>query len=560
MNTSKTNRIAIFIFIPAFLIIWAMLFWKCRYGFPSDEALYLLVPVRFINGDIPLIHEWHPTQLSAIWLHPLVAIFLKIAGSTEGIFLAFRYIFTTIWGLSSLFVFFRLRKLSPWAGLFASLIIFIYVPFGEMALYYNTIALMTLICSAVILITAERHKYVQYIAAGILYAVAVTCCPFLIIVFGIAVIYAGVCLVRKDMNLVKVFVFFLIGCVITFIIFASYYMTSVPLGQLVESLPRVLSDRAHPLDLWEKTSSYIMTLVTTPPVIIGTGIFAVTIPLVLYFNSKQARIIGFVAVCFAVVIEQIMFFYMGSLNYINNFMLAPMLIGFYVRIFSHDKKISQVFKIMWIPGLIYTYAIHLSSNIGFSSICSAATIMAVASAIMGVMYVKSLINEEAVKTQDNNKYKLAAIALAIMLCFQVGIELYNRATYVFENVPMSAMDTKIDNGAAKGIISTSNRQFYYACMLYDTSALRADDVDRVLILSPEAWLYIDTNKNVASYTSWSLEIDDQMLDQLDEYYSLYPDKKPDIIYVESYYKDLVPRLESDGYKSEQTLLGGYILE
>ncbi|MBR6961037.1 MAG: hypothetical protein IKH76_11225, partial [Clostridiales bacterium] len=77
MDTSRTKRTATIIFIPSFLIILGMLLWKCRYGFPSDEALYLLVPMRFINGDIPLIHEWHPTQICYIWLQPVVALFLK---------------------------------------------------------------------------------------------------------------------------------------------------------------------------------------------------------------------------------------------------------------------------------------------------------------------------------------------------------------------------------------------------------------------------------------------------------------------------------------------------
>lgn len=552
MDTTRNNRVITIIFIPSFLAILGMLIWKCSYGFPSDEALYLLIPMRFIDGDIPLIHEWHPTQLSAIWLHPIVALFLKIAGSTEGIFLTFRYIFTGCWALCSLFIFFRLRRISSLAALFSSLILFIYVPYGEMALYYNTIALMTLISSAVIIITAEKFKTVQYAVAGALYAIAVTCCPFLISVFAVAVIYVIVRLIRKDKNPMFVLLKSLIGCAFVFVIFACYYLLRVPAGQLMDSLPRVLSDRAHPLDLWDKIATYVLSVATSIPVVAGAVLWGIIFIIVFLRNSKRARITGFALVCLTVAIQQILFLILN--DYINHYMLAPMLIGLYVFIFSRDETVGLIFRFMWVPGLIYTFAIHLSSNLGFSAICSAATVMTIASAVMGVRFV--------IAEQDGGDISVvrpAVIAIIALMTFQIGLECYKRASYVFENVPMSSMDTRMESGSASGIISTSNRQFYYACMDYDTAPLRAGDVDRVLILSPEAWLYVNTGKKVASYTSWSLEIDDLMLDQLDEYYDLYPDKKPDIIYVESYYADLVPRLESQGYKAEKTLLGGYVL-
>lgn len=111
MDTKK-RKIGYSLYFGAFLLFWAGLFWKCRYGFPMDESFYILFCYRFMKGDLPILHEWNPTQISALWLHPFVWVFYKINGSSERVVLTFRYLYTVVWGLSALFLFFRLKKLS----------------------------------------------------------------------------------------------------------------------------------------------------------------------------------------------------------------------------------------------------------------------------------------------------------------------------------------------------------------------------------------------------------------------------------------------------------------
>jgi len=544
MDTSRTKRTATIIFIPSFLIILGMLLWKCRYGFPSDEALYLLVPMRFINGDIPLIHEWHPTQICYIWLQPVVALFLKINGGTEGIFLAFRYIFTAVWGLFSLFVFARLRKISPIGALLASLMIFIYVPFGEMALYYNTIGIITLLSSSVIVLTAQKWKPFQYMAAGALYAVAVTCCPFLALAFPVLIIIAIIC---KE----KLFLFFTGGILVIFAVFCIYCLSKASLSDIIHSIPYLAGDREHPFSLTDKIATYFLSILTSSYL---TPVFLALLlgPIALALCRKDSRThkIGFVITVALTIAMQVIYLVKGS--FFNTFMFAPMFIAVYCFITSKDKDIRRLFFMVWLPGLFYTVCLHMSSNLDFGAISSAASIPSVASVIIAVIYIR-----EEFSTGDLRKISIAVFAA--LIAFQLSVETYMRITYIFSENTLSNMTDTADKGAMKGLISTGNRIFYYEVMLYELKPLIESDADKVLIMSPESWMYLEVDKAIGSYTCWSPLIDDYTVDLLEEYYGMYPDMKPDMIYVEPYYTDLVPRLASLGYTEQKTALGGYVL-
>lgn len=75
-----------------------------------DEAFYLLVPYRVIHGDHLILHKWNLCQFSFRGLIPTMWIYENIAGTTEGIFLNFRYIYTVIWASVSLFLYLRAKK------------------------------------------------------------------------------------------------------------------------------------------------------------------------------------------------------------------------------------------------------------------------------------------------------------------------------------------------------------------------------------------------------------------------------------------------------------------
>ena len=79
-----------------------LLLCKCFFSFCwSDETFYFSTVYRFYQGDSIFLHEWFPTQLSAVILLPLFSIYMNIVGSTTGILLYFRICFVVFSLISS---------------------------------------------------------------------------------------------------------------------------------------------------------------------------------------------------------------------------------------------------------------------------------------------------------------------------------------------------------------------------------------------------------------------------------------------------------------------------
>ncbi|MBP5260992.1 MAG: hypothetical protein J6Z43_02550 [Clostridiales bacterium] len=540
MTDSRKNNTITAVYLILAAAVLAGLIARCPYGFPSDEALYLLVPFRVIGGDIPILHEWHPTQISDIWIHPLVALFLKVTGSTDGIFLTFRYIYTVIWWIFALFCFLRLRKISPAGSAIASLAIMIYAPYNEMALYYNTIGIMTLVSSCIIVLTAERELKFQYTVAGFLLAVAITCCPYLIILFVIAAVY---CVVTKAIR--SILIYITAGAAAAFVIFCIYFLSRSSISSVLGSISHLTSDREHQIGIADKLLTYAGSILfPTMTAFICIVVFAILCIVIKFTNKKAA---GFAITAALVIIMQVSLILENY--FINSFMLAPSLLGLYAYLFSGKEEISRIFRYIWIPGLIYTFCINLSSNLGFSAAASAASVMTFASLLSAVIFAR----------ENFDITKIPTVVLAVIAAFQIGLQLNARMNSVFDKTSIRYMTETLETGSVKGIKTTPGRIHYYGWMTSDTAPLHAENINRVLILSPESWLYMDAGKQIGSYTCWSPIIDGYTIELLDEYYGLYPDKKPDAVYVESYYTDLVPLLEERGYHGDVTALGGYIL-
>ena len=87
--------------------------------------------------------------------------------------------------------------------------------------------------------------------------------------------------------------------------------------------------------------------------------------------------------------------------------------------------------------------------------------------------------------------------------------------------------------------------------------IREDDsVKKILIMTNEYWLYADIGKEVGAYTSLAWVYEPQYLF---DFYELFPDKKPDAVYIDNKYGDISTIFEHLGYTKNETAGGGFIL-
>lgn len=538
-----------------FLALLFFLLWKCRYGYAhEDEAFYLTIPYRLCMGDSLILHEWHLSQLSGFLIFPVMKLYLLLAGSTEGILLRFRLIFTVLWAAGALFFFLRLRKFSQIGAMGASLAFLLYAPFGIMALSYNSMGILLLLSAGVIAATAEKHRFAQLCLAGVFFAGAVLCCPYLLLLYVLLTLLAVVPAFWKKKELLRFWLPFSVGCAILLAVFCASLLSRCSVPQLRAALPQLFRDpehESHPLV--QRTFWYLLCLMRCSRFFPPALALAVGIAVVSKIRNRPGP--GFLAVCLLCLLLQISF--LAETPYINYIMFPINLIAPYCALHSSKPGVRIPFLAIWLPGLLYTYCIYLSSNQAFFAVSSASTVMTAASLVILGSFGKELVRQEG----KNRVSRAAQIAVLLLLTVQLGGELSLRYSSVFwEPGGMAAQTELAGSGPERGILMTPERKQHYELLEEDAQQIRGrEDIRKILFLSTNTHLYLSTEKEMASYSAWLSGIDDGSLRRLEDYFTLLPEKSPDGIYLEPEYRQYAERFSEKGYEAEELPSGAVLL-
>ena len=167
-----------------FLLVTVLIFWRCRFGIPDvDESFYLTVPYRLLQGDGLFTQEWHLSQMAGVLLLPFVWLYRLLFGSMDGIFLAMRYLCCIVMIITGIFLYVRLKPFNRAGAAIASVAFTLYIPFGISALSYNSMGIITLTVAMVIVLSARKRIRLQFFIAGALFAAAVLCNPYLLLLY-----------------------------------------------------------------------------------------------------------------------------------------------------------------------------------------------------------------------------------------------------------------------------------------------------------------------------------------------------------------------------------------
>ena len=553
ISKNKYGRYILIAYVVIFIAASVSLFWKCRYGFPYEESYHISTALRFYRGDKMLLHEWHGTQLSFILLTPVVALFDMINGSTEGIVLFCRCAFVIFWILFSLFIFYRLKSVSMTGAMISSIMILLYVPSEEMSIYYNTIGIAFLLSAGVIIATARKYERFQYFVSGILFSVAVMSCPFLAFAFFVFTVAIIVCLIKKNRRYTRIWLFTFLGIITSVIVFLGTCLSAAPMQYYLKTVPMMFKDNEHSIDLIEKATGYFMEITMSSYLTLAAIVASlIVIMFVKYKNTDGAKKTG-LAIHFILASLMLIFYVIRGINVANDYMFPLIILAPYIRTAFEDDVNKILFRYVWIPGILYSFCIHFSSNLGFMSIASACTVSTIASIVMAVRCVSSMISEDK-KTMI---FKVITASMAALFTILFVMLCERRVNFVFADNDMSLETTYVDHGIAKGLMISSQSYDTYEFQRSETMPIREDDsVKKILIMTNEYWLYADIGKEVGAYTSLAWVYEPQYLF---DFYELFPDKKPDAVYIDNKYGDISTIFEHLGYTKNETAGGGFIL-
>ena len=518
-------------FTLSFLFLSLFCLWKTHYGFGNlDESVYLTIPYRLVKYyDALLVHEWNQIQLFSFLMYPLFAIYSILFPTTEGILLNFRYIFTILWCVNSLFLYLRMRRFSEIGASAASLCMLIYTPYGIMALSYNTLGIMMLTNACIIMLPAYRDGKIQYAISGVFFAASVLCCPFLVLIYCVFSFMSIYFVLSGKRNLLfpSVWKYFTAGVLILFVFFLSFVLSRASLSDVVRSIPCIMDDpNQADRSLLYKFSVYFSSIwnsSTIMPYIISIFIILLIISLFLPACSGYCfwgtLLLSFCLLCF----------FIFKKPYINYLMFPVCILGLYSGIHIKTSKGKQVFWLFLIPGVIYTFCINYSSDQKFFAISSAASVSLFASIVLIIMFI----------TQSDlfaEKYKrnITICLVSLLFAFQIGGELQLRYKSVFWDSEMEFLTAKAKKGPEKGIFMTQDRLERYNQTLNELEPVRQNrKIEKVLVFENDPLLYLITEKSVASYSPWLSKIGQHTVDHLRLYYSMHPEKEPDLVIVPS---------------------------
>lgn len=532
----------IFIALIAGGIIFA--FWKCVFGFGgNDEAFYLTVPQRFNMGDALIKDEWHLSQLSGFLLMPFVWLFTTITGSTEGIILAARVLYIIFHATVSIVIYSRIRKYG-YVSVFASVLYFIYTPYDIMAMSYNTMGLDFVTLAGVIMGTASYKKKLPLIVSGVAFAAAVLCCPYLAaayILYGICVLIHTFIknketkfILKSELFAGKTFLFFSIGIFALAAVFLVFALTRVSIKEIFNYLPYLMTDPEHPqIALGTRFGMYFKSIYNCHSHF-KIALFSYLVMIVVMIidrKRKSHRSIYLIVTTAIVIFCYVLLLPQLTYSTYNAIMFPLIFIGITSYILCENKP-KPLFASLFVPGIIYSFAICFSSNQYFYVISMVIT----ASNIASYVFLAQLLREMKT-TQDNIEYAVwvkrgSFLFVAFMIFLQGAFQITVKAEHCFwESGNTSNLTAQIKNGPAKGIYTNVNNCNTYEQIYSDLQYYKNKQEDKILFLTSKTWCYLAVDFPYGTLSAWISGEKPSSVERLKTYYRVNYEEIPKYIYI-----------------------------
>ena len=545
------------------LFVCVILAWiRSRYGMGVvDEAFFLSLGDKIYRGNAMLVHEWHASQFTFFLIQPLFVLFHLFRRSNEGMILFFRYAYVIVQAIVSIFIYLRTRKYTKSGAGVAAIVYFLFCPLLQQNFNYNSIALICLHVALILILTAEKKRPLQLGIAGFFFAGAVLCCPALLALY---LLYSVIVILKKN---AKEWLWFTVGCAVMAAAFFLFLLSRASFSEILSNATHVLDDPEHPaFNPGLILISYVFHILEMAPFagVVYVGVILLT--LITYLSpellkKKEHLLIGASVLVTGLIVEMAVIGRNSEINsYPLNRVLFPVnILAPFCALLYDDKKMRKIFTGIWVPGILYGVCISFISNLGIYSICSASSVATTASVlILAITYEKYLIKTEKIR-------KMAIVVLSLLFTCLIGSEIFLRAVSVYPGSPTSALTETIDSGTEEGIRVTPGEKRGYASRLEYTSFVREyPSSQKAAYITYHYWIVLE-DWDVSSCTPSNLltglhpytkeNPNTVVIERLDKFYQLNPDRVPEVIYIDTGYDDVeqwyIDHFRYDVYEKEE---------
>ena len=509
----------------------------------NDEALYPTTPLRFINGDVMIRHEWHLTQFSSLFSYLPVLTWLEINGSTEGIVLFLRIVYLTVYILTAVGIYFLFRRYKL-AAVAAAILFFTQTPYRMLTIsYISTVTLFLLFFTMCLYGLEKKGTPLLYIIAGICFAACCVCNPLYCFVYAVYIIF---CVVQhkkagnenetyRKFFSAKSAGLFSAGIGIMAAVCLAYFFVA---GGTFSILPDGIRNLFASTEYGSVAEKLLFTAEIHDEISLHCGLLIPMQAVLMFFDKNRTknnhRVIYLI---FSFVISII--YIIGMLRLFlteeeNGFALSLPFAVFSVTCYALTKnKNKALFCCMWCPGIAGALLQFFAANTVFTAIAPALAI----SNIAGVIFVHDLFAEmrESVKneneTENSGKRNKTMVFCSAVICMAFCAQLaFNSFSLCYDRIPDSEEYTKVNNGPLAHFYLD---EVYYESYMHglndmDIIKSRSDEEEPVLIISRMGWLHLYIDRPFAAYVSCLMTLEE---DLLCSYYEQNPEKIPKYIYV-----------------------------
>lgn len=547
-NNLNRQKILFFCCIILGIIFLAL---RAPYGYCfNDEPFIVTLGQRLSYGDSLIFDEWHVAQT----VSPIIAIFYKIYvflhGSTEGILLAFRYIYILIWisVCSSMLYFFLNNKyinqffserylLKDLMSISVFFYLVLFSPLDYMTLSYTSMGLSSVLVITLLLFHIPKDNKTHIIFwcfLGILVSLNVLCCPWMALFYIVMFIFAILYFVIKGRHqgqVISSYIILMIVVIAMMIIYCGlwiFYDNNI--SEFVPSLKMVFDDAGHTGNVIDKIFNGVIRLFKYSKK--SSYIYLISLLILLAFNKNiiKARVfvIPFTIIGFVISV------YTFSTKYFSsglNFQMINIIPFGFLSFFMLSNKPWKAFFVFGGTGSIYAIASQLSSDTQLMAISMALSVCGVGA----IFFIFLLLGELLVNCSRISSKCITGFVFAIVICIQIGVQFITRIGRQYWDSPPLSLNETITVGAARGLKTTKEKKESYEHQYNNLTALinlaHVSKDKQFVSFHFNPVLYLDSSLNYGTFSAWDYGYsDDELYHRYSNYYAINKSKKPEVVF------------------------------
>ena len=579
----KTDCLFAFVLLINLLIHIYLVFAE---PFLMDESFYTVIPLRLLNGDSLVQHEWNLTQFSSLFAYLPVCIWTAIKGSADGILVFMRFTYLFIHTAISIAIYAFFRKYEKWA-IMASMMFYTQATYKTFAISYHSVFVIGMLLLVFCLIKIyEQGSTREYIIAGVCFACCCICNPIFCAAF---LLYLIACvlwinrvkikgkilkvkasrnnerekrLTKKQKKEIKqqmqeslsngkeyscffskeAALQFTCGILIVIVIaIAFFFITGGEIESISDNIGNLFNSTEYYVASKSLISKLIETVINFSEMSMGTTWFLPLLFLFILSDKKRMqqsrRWMYLLASVLWMVAYDIGGWLSGSHEGLTAFSLPFWVFSTVCNILTENKN-KVIFRCFYIPCMIATLFQYLAAN---TYIAVIGVVLAVSN-VAGVFFIMDLwkemtgtVNKESETTEITEKATVKGNGkgfrniIIVGFCIQIMINIvFNMEARIY-----TKDDNKITTGPYAGIYMNDEKYTLYNNRIRDLDTIKelSREDDPILLATYNNWMYLYLDRPCATYTAWYRGTVDQ--DLLTRYYEENPEKIPEYIYIDS---------------------------